>query len=213
MRCVFPISARSMKYRMQRFWRASDGGAVVEMGIILPVMLLLFVAGLVAQDAIRMAYMNSKAVYTVSDMVSREDELIDGGYFDGLHSVYRYLIDERYPTSMRITTIECTADCTDEATRVLEVCWSQSTNGLQQLTTDDIDAYNAKTPLFAAGDTLVVTEAFLDYSPLIDNALLPTQTYEAIAFTRPRIIGQVKFDTGTVDGDGNQILRDCFNNS
>ncbi|MEM8580588.1 MAG: TadE/TadG family type IV pilus assembly protein [Pseudomonadota bacterium] len=207
------ISARAFKRSVRRFWFDNHGGAVVEMGIILPVMLLLFVAGLVAQDSVRMAYLNNKAVYTVSDMVSREDELIDGGYFNGLHSVYRYLIDQRFPTGMRITTIECTANCTNEETRVLEVCWSQTTAGLAQLTTEDIEAYNAKTPLFAEGDTLLMTEAFLDYSPLIDNALMPTQTYEAIAFTRPRIIGQVKFDTGTVDGDGNQILRDCFNNT
>ncbi|MDJ0858423.1 MAG: hypothetical protein QNJ03_05045 [Dinoroseobacter sp.] len=202
----------SLERLIYRFKTSTDGGAVVEMGLLLPVLILLFVAGLVAQDAIRMAYLNNKAVYTVSDMVSREDELIDGAYFEGLHSVYRYLIDERYPTNLRITTIECTADCTDEETRVLEVCWSETTAGLAGLSTEEIDAYNDTTPLFAQGDTLLVTEAFLDYSPLIDNPLLPSQTYDAIAYTRPRIIGQVKFDTGAFDGDGNKILRDCFNN-
>lgn len=207
------ISRPRLKRLILQFRTSSDGGAVVEMGLLLPVLILLFVAGLVAQDAIRMAYLNNKAVYTVSDMVSREDELIDRAYFDGLQSVYRYLVNERFPTNLRITTIECTANCTDEDTRVLEVCWSETTAGLPSLSTVDIDAYNDTTPLFAQGDTLLVTEAFLNYSPLIDNVFMPSQTYDAIAFTRPRVIGQVKFDTGTVDGDGNKILRDCFNNA
>lgn len=207
-----PKSPSSLNRRLRRFAESSAGGATVEMAIVVPVMALLFVVGLVAQDAIRMAYLNNKATFTVSDMVSREDALIDQGYFDGLNSVYRYLINNRFPTRMRITTIECTANCTDEDTRVLEVCWSQSTAGVAKLTTADIAPYNDTTPLFAEGDTLLMTEAFLDYTPFVENDLLPTQTYDAISYTRPRIIGQVKFDTGAVDGDGNRILLDCFNN-
>ena len=133
----------------------------------------------------------------------REDEWIDAPYFDGLEKVFTYLTDDRYPTDLRITTIECTANCTDEETRVLEVCWSQASTGLSRLQTADIAAYIERTPLFVEGDTLLMTEAFMDYTPLVMSNFIPP---------RPRIAGQIKFNTGATDGTGNIIFQDCFNN-
>ena len=194
------------------FAKDRSGAAVVEFSIVLPVMLLVFGVGLVVQDAIRMSYLNNKAAYTLSDMVSREDVQIDSPYFDGLNSIYEYLIDYRYPTHLRISTIECTSDCTDATRRILEVCWSKPSSGLSALTTADIAAYNSRTPVLAQGDTLLMTETFLEYTPLLGDAILSSRTYEATTFTRPRIVPQLKFDTGAFDSFGNKLLKDCFNN-
>lgn len=193
------------------FVNDKSGAALVEMALVLPVMVILFGAALVVQDGAINSYQNSKAAYTVSDMVSREDTLIDNDYFAGLNSVFRYLVGDEFPTELRISTIECTADCESDASRVLEVCWSQPTDGLPALTTAEIASYGDRTPLFSEGDTLLMTEAFLDYTPLLSSIMSP-RTFETLAFTRPRIVGQIKYDTGTVDLAGNAIIKDCFNN-
>ena len=205
------ISARIQR-SVHRFTRDTSGAALVEMGIALPMLILLTCGALVVQDAVRMSYLRSKAAYTVSDMVSREDSLIDSDYFDGLNSVFKYILGDKHPSELRISTIECTADCENEAERVLEFCWSHPSSGLQALTNDEIAFYAANTPLFTEGDTLLMTEAFLDYTPMFGDFILSRRTYETLAFTRPRIAGQIKFDTGAVDTDGNAIIRDCFNN-
>jgi hypothetical protein len=72
--------------------------------------------------------------------------------------------------------------------------------------------YADRIPLFAEGDTLLMTEAFLDYTPWFGDLIISAQTFNAIAFTRPRLAPQIKFDTGAIDTDGNPIIRDCFNN-
>ncbi len=205
------ISAR-IERSVHRFTRDTSGAALVEMGIALPMLILLTCGALVVQDAVRMSYLRSKAAYTVSDMVSREDSLIDSDYFDGLNSVFKYILGDKHPSELRISTIECTADCENEAERVLEFCWSHPSSGLRALTNDEIAFYAANTPLFTEGDTLLMTEAFLDYTPMFGDFILSRRTYETLAFTRPRIAGQIKFDTGAVDTDGNAIIRDCFNN-
>ncbi|WP_171240476.1 TadE/TadG family type IV pilus assembly protein [Ruegeria sp. HKCCA5491] len=204
------------KFRLRRaigrFVRDTSGAALVEMGFALPILILLTTGALVVQDAVRMSYLRSKATYTVSDMISREDTFIDADYFNGLNSVFRYIVGPQHPSELRISTIECTADCQDEAQRVLEFCWSHPSSGLSALTNDQIASYEARTPLFSEGDTLLMTEAFLDYTPLFGDFIMSPQTYQTVAFTRPRIAGQIKFDTGAVDTDGSTIVRDCFNN-
>lgn len=210
------IRSESIRAKIKRslgsFAGDCRGAAIVEFAAVLPVIVILMSGALVMKDRIRMGYLNSKASYTLADMVSREDESIDAPYFEGLDSVFEYLVDGRYPTDLRITTIECTADCTDQDTRTLEVCWSQASSDFPELTTMEIANYNARTPLFAEGDTLVMTETFLDYTPLVFNSVFDPKRYEAITFTRPRVAGQIKFDTGELQEDGNPAFEDCFNN-
>ncbi len=202
----------STRKTLKRFARDCQGAMLVEFAFCLPLLMLLFAGALVLQDAIRIGYLNSKASYTVADMVSREDESINTPYFEGLDSVFQYMVGERYPSGLRMTTIECTANCTDQETRVLEVCWSKSSPGSAELETAEINNYAARTPLFAEGDTMIITETFLNYTPPVFTTLFDPRTYEAIVFTRPRISGQIKFDTGATDGVGNTVFRDCFNN-
>lgn len=213
MKTVISNLYRQSKRYLKRYSADCEGAALVEFAICLPVTLLLLAGAAVLQDSIRMGYINSKASYTLSDMISREDEGVDSAYFAGLDSIFDYMTDARYPTDLRMTTIECTANCSNQENRVLEVCWSEASAGFGKLTTSDINLIAARTPLFAEGDTLLVTETYLDYTPPAFDKFFPPTRLEAIAFTRPRVTQQIKFDTGTTDEDGNTVFRDCFNNN
>ena len=148
----------TLKRCFKDFAQDCRGVALTEFAICLPLMILLLAGAVISQDTIRMAYLNNKEAYTLSDMVSREDVSIDTPYSEGLDSIFDFMTNGRYPTDLRVTTIECTANCTDEATRVIEVRWSKSSMDFAELTTDDIDLFALRTPLFAKGDTMLITE-------------------------------------------------------
>lgn len=207
-----PSVLLTARHAIKRFSRDTNGAALVEFALCLPLLLVFLAAAVVLQDAIRMGYINEKASYTLGDMASREDESIDAGYFDGLASIQQFMISSRYPADLRMTVLECTANCANEETRVLEVCWSESSPNFGELTTDTLAGFSARAPLFASGDTLLMTEAYLDYTPPAFTRFFDGQRYEAINFMRPRLASQIKFDTGATDADGETIFRDCFNN-
>lgn len=201
------------KKAVRRFVHDTEGAALLEFAICLPVTILLLAGAAVLQDSIRAGYTNSKASYTLSDMISREDEGIDVDYFAGLDSIFEYMTDARFPTDLRMTTLECTENCTDQDSRVLEVCWSEASAGFDELTSATLNTIASRTPLFAEGDTLLVTETFLDYTPPAFDRFFPARRLEAISFSRPRLTQQIKFDTGVTDVDGNPVFKDCFNNN
>lgn len=185
---------------LRRFRDECDGTLSLEAAIVAPVLCMLYVSAFVWFDAIRTQNLNLKAAYTISDMVSREHESIDSSYFNGLDSVFGYLTREEHSGRIRVSTLKCTENCTAESGRTLEVCWSLASDGMAALTNGDLGDYNAITPIFQMGDTLILTETFLDYTPDF-NAGLDAETYRASAFTRPRVAGQIKFEgsDGTVD--------------
>lgn len=188
-----------------RFARARDGSLSVETAIILPLLCMVYVGSFVWFDAFRMQNINLKATYTIADMISRESEGVDQDYFDAMEKIYDYLTYGDYPTQLRLSIIECTADCGDEDLRVLEVCWSKATTGRAILKTSDIQFNSDIVPLFPKGDEIIVAETFMSYTPAF-NVGLGHQIFENVVFTAPRMPGQMKFlHSGSDD-------EHCYNN-
>ncbi len=191
--------------RLRAFARRADGSVSVETAIVMPILFTLYAGAFVWFDAYRVQNINLKATYTISDMISREYEKIDDTYFNGLDDVYDYLTHSTHPTSLRVTTLECTANCDSDASRELGVCWSKGALGRVPLTTADLVHYDHAIPLFHTADTLIMTETFMDYTPAF-NVGIPARTFENTVFTRPRLSGQVKYE----ESNGNML--DCFSN-
>lgn len=198
-----PLSC--LRARLRDFWERSDGAMSVETAIILPILCYVYVASFVWFDAFRTQNLNLNATYTMADMLSRESTGVDRSYFDGLDSVYDFLTKGVHPTQLRVTVIECTESCDDDAARKLAVCWSQASAGRLEMTDEMVQAKNAVVPLFASADQLIMTETFMIYNPAF-NVGLGTQRFENIAFTRPRP-GQLKYN------HGNGSTSDCNNNN
>lgn len=202
------LAERSPSCRLPRAARAFATGQLgamsIEAAIILPVLCLLYVSAFVWFDAFRMQNLNLKATYTLADLISREPEGIDQAYFDGLDAIYDYLTPGDHPTGLRVSIIECTANCDDDATRELDVCWSHMTAGQTGLTTAELRARNDAIPLFANGDELIVTETFMSYTPVFDVGI-GHQDFENTVYMAPRLAGQMKF----LSSPGPQ---NCYNN-
>ncbi|MFV0359616.1 TadE/TadG family type IV pilus assembly protein [Tropicimonas sp.] len=186
----------------RRFARACEGTVTVETVLVLPVLCWLYAAAFVWFDAYRVQNQNLKAVYALSDAISRETHSIDQSDFEGMEAIYGYLTHDRFPVRLRVSAIKCTANCTSDEDRTLEVCWSVASATDTPLTNSDLPDYLGVTPLSNAGDTLVLTEAFMEYTPAF-NVGIGARTFDHLIFTRPRLAGQIKFDD---DGE----MRHCF---
>ncbi len=196
---------RPVRRALRRFARRSDGSLSVEAAIIMPLLCAVYVGSFVWFDAFRIQNINLKATYTIADMISRESDGIDQDYFDAMETIYDYLTYGEHATQLRLSIIECTDDCGDEALRVLEVCWSKATTGRDLLTTTELVTNSAIVPLFPKGDELIVAETFMAYNPAF-NVGLDGQILENTVFTAPRMPGQMKFlNDGAED-------QHCYNN-
>ncbi|MDV7142647.1 hypothetical protein R3X27_08130 [Tropicimonas sp. TH_r6] len=190
---------------LRRFQRRSDGSLSVETAIIMPLLCMVYVGSFVWFDAFRIQNINLKATYTIADMISRESDGIDQDYVDAMETIYDYLTYGDHATQMRLSIIECTDECGNEAARVLEVCWSKASTGRDLLTTDELVERSNVVPLFPKGDELIVAETFMAYNPAF-NVGLDGQILENTIFTAPRMPGQMKFLNDSGDDEH------CYNN-
>lgn len=174
---------QTLTSRVRRFCRAEDGTVVVEAVLVLPTLLWVTLAMFVYWDSYRSVNVIQKATYTISDALSREDNEIDGDYIDGLRNVMNYLLDGDQVAKIRVSSITWKTADNDYS-----VLWSYSPGGqipampVGLLADQD---YQDKVPNLADGDTVIVVEAMVDFSPAFDIGMNDLVIDEFIA-TRPR---------------------------
>ena len=174
-----------------RFARDEGAAVVAEAVIVLPLFLWAYIALFVYWDAFRSMNTVQKAAYTISDMISREQNKngIATAYVDGMKKVMEYLIDEDQNVRLRVTSVTWSAP-----NNRFEVHWSRSPGNLMTpLTTATLQNYVSQIPTMAAGDYVVVVEAEVDYLPGFDVGL-PNQTFHQFIVTRPRFLPCIPID-------------------
>lgn len=191
-----PTPLRSLRAALARFGRDTRGSASIETVLIAPFLFAIFGGSYVWFDAYRAQNTNLKAGYTISDMISRETVPIDTDYLNGLNRVYDFLTFSRHPTYLRVTSIKCTANCEDDATRTLEICWSWASTGRTAHTQATFAQFEDDVPLMPEGDTVILTETFMAYEP-IANVGIPPQRFEYFVVTRPRFAPEVELVNGS----------------
>ena len=81
----------------------------------------------------------------------------------------------------------------DDVNDVYKVQWSYGTHGMPLLTNANVNDYASRLPTIPAGDTLIVMETWLDYTPAFDVGGLEPRTFKEFIATRPRFVAQVPF--------------------
>ncbi|MBV1869089.1 MAG: pilus assembly protein [Marinosulfonomonas sp.] len=172
-----------------KFRSEQDGTLSVEAVFAFPLLIWAATATYTFFDAYKAQNASFRANYTISDILSRETESVDLAYLNGLMTVFRFMTFGDAATSwIRVSLVQCTADCTDEASRDLEFDWSHGANGAPSLLAADFDVYGSKIPLFPIGDKLILVETSLDYTPPFANMLVsfPERKLVSHVVTRPR---------------------------
>lgn len=179
---------------IRKFNSEQTGSLSVEAVFAFPMLFWAATAMFTFFDAYKVQNASYRANYTISDMLSRETDGITQSYIDGMHKVFRYMTHSGPEDSwMRVSVVQCNADCADDDTRELEFFWSATADSFSGsnphlLDDEDIDFYNDVIPLFAYGDQLILVETSRTYIPPFRLALTSFEERELVSnvVTRPR---------------------------
>ena len=172
-----------LRRSISRFGRDEAGTVVAEAVIVLPLFFWAYIALFVYWDAFRSMNTVQKAAYTLSDMISRDQNRngITSAYIDGMKQVMNYLIDENQDPHLRVSSIYWS-----NTNNRFEVQWSRSPNNqMTPMTTALLQGYSNAIPTMAAGDTVILVETEVDYVPAF-NVGMPNQVFRQFIVTRPR---------------------------
>lgn len=187
---------RRVRGKFSRFAAGEDAGLSVEAVMVLPMLLWAFLAIFVFFDAYRVKNLALKANYAISDLLSRETSVIDMDYIRGSEGLYEYLTRVESDASLRVTVVQCTADC-GESSRTLVRDWSRATDDVEALSNQDImDSYESIVPWIPQGERVIMVETSLYYVPPFSRAItgLGPRTLTDIVLTRPRFAPQLCFE-------------------
>ena len=179
---------RSPLTLIRRFAQDEQGTIIAEAVIVLPMMLWAYLALFVYWDAYRSVNAAQKAAYTIADVISREKATtgLPATYITGLRNTMRYLIDRDQVVKIRVTSISWSA-----LDNQFKVEWSRSPdNAMVQLTTTSLQAMKSRIPNMADGDSVVLVETEVYYTPAF-NVGLTDEVLKQFIITRPRVLPKI----------------------
>ncbi|MEM6322879.1 MAG: pilus assembly protein [Pseudomonadota bacterium] len=183
---------------LRRFRRSERGSLSVEFVLVVPIMLFAYGGLFTFFDAFRVVNLNTRASYTIADMLSREDQTLPTDYIDGMNDVLSVLTRSQYETVLRITVVQYFAD--DDEVRVV---WSQVDGGsgefIQPITQATFDLIEDEVPVMADSDVNIVVETWSGFVPMLNWTGLEPQYFESVVVTRPRFGPTLCLDSGVDD--------------
>lgn len=181
---------------LRNFLKRDEGSLSVEAVIILPVILVVFMATYTYFDLFRAKSQSLKANYAISDMLSRDDNILKTE-LKGAGKLFRYLTQSSPNSWVRATVVWCKDKCDDQDSRELEVSWSADYNQPDKLTTAKVRAhYNDKIPIMYKGEYLLMIETAASYAPPFNgewHGVYPMYMTDLVV-TKPRGAPKICYD-------------------
>lgn len=185
-----------LKLRGRRFETDTSGSMPTEGVMAFTFLIWWYIASFQFFDAYRQKNINLKAAYTIADMISRETDMLDSDYIDGLNTVFDYLTFSNKPTWVRVSSVYW-----DQVESVNKIAWSYATGSHQVHDNASILTKTNRIPVMPKGDTVIVVETFMAYEPIFSIGL-EARWYDTFITTRPRFASQVVFEgMGSPDAD------------
>lgn len=181
---------------LRRYRRREEGSVSVEAAFYIPLLLGVFAAIYTLFDLFRQETVNTKATYTISDLISRETTALNDAYIDSMYTLAQLMARADSGMSMRISVIYWDTD-NDR----YFVDWSVERGALMDVWTDaTVTAIEDDLPTMPDQERVIVVETWNDVEPVF-NIGLDTRNIYNLVFTRPRFASQVQF-AGSVISDG-----------
>ncbi|MEO0945799.1 MAG: pilus assembly protein [Pseudomonadota bacterium] len=181
---------------VRRKIRDEKGSFSVEAILMFPLLIWAFMAMYVFYEGLRESNINLKATYTLGDLLSRETEVIDMAYLEGMTGVYSWLSRSARPVSMRVTSVRFDQDANPQHIML----WSRGVDQPDLVQADVTEDIAPHIPITADSDTVIIVETWTTYDPIIDIGLTDTDIYNLVV-TAPRFSKQLRFE-GVGDGTG-----------
>ena len=180
---------RLLKARLRAFAEDARGSVTVEVVILLPLLYWTYCAMFVFFDAYRQTSINQKAAYTVSDMLSRETDPIDGNYLSNVQRMYEFLTRSHTDPKIRISVVRYR-----DSTKKFTVEWSKTRGGKSQLDDNAVQNWNDKLPAILDNERIIVVESWTDYVAPFNIGLADTPI-STFVFTKPRFAPQLLWES------------------
>ncbi len=196
---------RRLRLKTRNF-RQDETGSMAAEGVIAALFLSWwYVSSFQIFDAFKQKSVNTKAAYTIADMLSREtgptatdpnSTQINQAYVNGLNKMFDYLTYSRKPTWIRVSSVYFADD--DNKYRV---DWSATSGtGHPAMTTPMLASYRNKLPALPPGDSVVLVETFMAYEPIF-NMGLTAHIYTTFITTAPRFASCIPWQNGNCGND------------
>lgn len=177
--------------RIALWWRRTEreeaGSIAIEAVILIPILVWCYLAMFTIFDTFRQYTTQQKAVYTISDLISRQATPLDADFMDGMHALFESLSRTVGETGMRVTV--ASYDLVDEE---YEVVWSRTRGGMISLQSEDVASWTDRLPVMPQDDQIIIVETTASFEPVFRIGL-DTQTINNFVFTRPRYARQMCF--------------------
>lgn len=200
------IAMRLFLTRLKLFLSETRASLSVEFVIAVPIIIWAYGGMFVFWDAFKSQNINVKAAYTISDLISRAETDITETNVDRMYQVLDYLNYEKHPVRMRISFVHMEDDgagnpelvLPDGASRVRGPAPVAPFDAMQTepfLPHTNVDALAPFIPIMAIGDSVIVVETQLDYTPLVEMVVyrFPPRILSELVVTRPRLSNGVEF--------------------
>lgn len=196
------VAAKICRHTLIRFaqrLRRDETGSMAVEGV-LSVLLLMgwMIVALQFFDGYRVKALNTKAAYTIADLLSREKYTVGPTYVEEMKKVFNYVTDARGASWIRVTGIKW-----NDSQKKFVVLFSHATDGKQAYTTDALQSEAKRIPAMPASDMAIIVETSMNFDPLFgigDKALEMGRKTTSIGLgsniwmsnfvvTRPRVPG------------------------
>jgi len=185
------VNRRGIWRRIEQFFRGETGTATVESVIILPIILFALQGTFAFYESYHRQSRALKANYAISDYLSRFPTY-DSATLEGLDGLLQYMTQTGGESWVRITVVECTLDCSDEAVRELSLVNSNasSSNSSVPAHTEQTmrTALGPNIPQMYQGQHLVVVETLAQFQPTFAERWtgIGNRDFTNIVVTSPR---------------------------
>lgn len=182
----------NLRHHLRRFFAQERGNAVIETVIILPTMLVAWIALYAFWEAYSSRTAFQKAGHVAADLLSREMVPVTDATLTGLDTVMEYLVDGRFDVDSRFASYTRTGPLDTDVV----VTWAFSTASatLPALTTADLVARAANLPRLSVGSTALVVDTRMTYSlPMsvpVASYVVPSSFSQSVV-VRPRFVTRV----------------------
>lgn len=173
----------------RRFFRDERGGVLLEFLLFLPLLIWTMVAMVVFWDVFRTINTAQKAAYSVSDLISRQEDNLSNAFVNGMQDVFNYLmLGAAQDSRLRITSLFY-----DEPTDSYKLIFSVSPNNkVPVYTEDDLEELKDRIPVLNDKDSVVIVETMVAYTPPFNTGIfdiadaLGSNVFEEFVVTPPR---------------------------
>lgn len=175
----------------KRFLREDAGTVLTETILVLPALIWAFIGTYVYFDAFSSQNTSIKAAYTIADLISRQTNTLTPTDIEGMNKIFDIITSAaRTGATSNIRVSDIHYDYTDN---VYKVDWSDATRGGTALTDATIGNYASQLPKPAYGDTEIVVETWITFTPAFNVGMGGERTFHSFVVTRPRMSPNVDY--------------------